>query len=40
MPTFIAPTQAQLENLVAPYLATQPRGLGFAIGYASPDFAN
>jgi len=40
MANIVAPTQAQLESLVAPYLATQPRGLGFAIGYASPDLAN
>jgi D-alanyl-D-alanine-carboxypeptidase/D-alanyl-D-alanine-endopeptidase len=36
----VEPTQAQLESLVAPYLSTQPSGLGFAIGYASPNFAN
>ncbi len=40
MSNIVAPTQAQLADLVAPYLKTQPTGLGFAIGYASPNFAN
>jgi serine-type D-Ala-D-Ala carboxypeptidase/endopeptidase len=35
------PTQAQLQNLVEPYLNAQPSGLAFAIGYATGtlDFA-
>jgi serine-type D-Ala-D-Ala carboxypeptidase/endopeptidase len=37
MATTVAPTQAQLAKLVAPYLATIPSGVGFAIGYASPN---
>ncbi len=40
MGTIVEPTQTQLEDLVAPYLTTQNSGLGFAIGYASPSFAN
>jgi serine-type D-Ala-D-Ala carboxypeptidase/endopeptidase len=40
MGIIIEPTQVQLHDLVAPYLRTQPLGLGFAIGYASPAFAN
>jgi D-alanyl-D-alanine-carboxypeptidase/D-alanyl-D-alanine-endopeptidase len=32
--------QAQLKHLVEPYLAAQPKGLGFAIGYAGPGFAS
>lgn len=32
------PTQDQLNALVAPYLETQPTGLGFVIGYAGPGF--
>jgi len=36
----IAPTRGQIAELVQPYLEAQPSGLGFAIGYASPDFAN
>jgi D-alanyl-D-alanine-carboxypeptidase/D-alanyl-D-alanine-endopeptidase len=40
MATIVEPTEAQLRNLVAPYLRAQPTGLGFAIGYASPGFAN
>jgi serine-type D-Ala-D-Ala carboxypeptidase/endopeptidase len=40
MAGIVEPTQAQVEALVAPYLATQPSGLGFAIGYAgtNPSF--
>jgi serine-type D-Ala-D-Ala carboxypeptidase/endopeptidase len=34
------PTDDLLAEMVAPYLKAQPRGLGFAIGYASPSFAN
>jgi D-alanyl-D-alanine-carboxypeptidase/D-alanyl-D-alanine-endopeptidase len=34
------PNDDLLEKMVAPYLQAQPRGLGFAIGYASPSFAN
>jgi hypothetical protein len=34
------PNDDLLEKMVAPYLRAQPRGLGFAIGYASPSFAN
>ena len=37
MATTVAPTQAHLAKLVAPYLATAPSGVGFAIGYASPN---
>lgn len=33
------PTQAQLDQLVKPYLTTQSEGLAFAIGYASPSFS-
>lgn len=33
------PTQAQLDQLVKPYLTTQAQGLAFAIGYASPSFS-
>ena len=40
MGSIVEPTQALLESLVAPYLETQPSGLGFAIGYASPSFPN
>jgi D-alanyl-D-alanine-carboxypeptidase/D-alanyl-D-alanine-endopeptidase len=36
MGSIITPTQAQLDHLVKPYLTTQPQGLAFAIGYASP----
>jgi D-alanyl-D-alanine-carboxypeptidase/D-alanyl-D-alanine-endopeptidase len=36
----VAPTRSQIANLVQPYLQTQPSGLGFVIGYASPDFAD
>jgi D-alanyl-D-alanine-carboxypeptidase/D-alanyl-D-alanine-endopeptidase len=36
MATTVAPTQAQLAKLVAPYLAAASPGVGFAIGYASP----
>jgi D-alanyl-D-alanine-carboxypeptidase/D-alanyl-D-alanine-endopeptidase len=38
--TIIEPTTDQLQSLVEPYLKTQPSGLGFAIGYASPQFSN
>jgi serine-type D-Ala-D-Ala carboxypeptidase/endopeptidase len=37
--TIVEPTQAQVAALVAPYLKTQASGLGFAIGCASPGFA-
>jgi D-alanyl-D-alanine-carboxypeptidase/D-alanyl-D-alanine-endopeptidase len=40
MTTIIEPTTDQLAALVEPYLTTQPSGLGFAIGYASPGFVN
>jgi CubicO group peptidase (beta-lactamase class C family) len=33
------PDHAKLKQLVKPFLAAQPKGLGFAIGYASPEFA-
>jgi len=36
----VAPTRSQIAELVQPYLEAQPSGLGFAIGYASPDFAD
>lgn len=36
MVTISAPTNQQLDDLVASYLTTQPIGLAFAIGYASP----
>ncbi len=39
MGNIVEPTKVQLDDLVAPYLTTQPSGLGFAIGYASPSFA-
>lgn len=39
MTTIIKPTKADLDKLVAPYLKTQPSGLAFAIGYASPQFS-
>ena len=38
MAAIVEPTTDQLEELVAPYLAIQPEGLCFAIGYASPSF--
>ncbi|KAB0267675.1 serine hydrolase domain-containing protein [Microvirga brassicacearum] len=38
--SIIEPTTEQLDNLVAPYLAQQSQGLGFAIGYVGPDFQN
>jgi len=38
MTSIIEPTPAQLKSLVAPYLTDQP--VAFAIGYASPSFAN
>jgi D-alanyl-D-alanine-carboxypeptidase/D-alanyl-D-alanine-endopeptidase len=37
MSSSIEQVRAQLKQLVAPYLKTQPAGLGFAIGYASPE---
>lgn len=40
MVTISAPTTQQLDDLVAGYLATQPTGLAFAIGYASPQIAD
>lgn len=40
MAGIVAPTQDQLSNLVARYLATQPQGLGIAVGYAGPDLPN
>jgi D-alanyl-D-alanine-carboxypeptidase/D-alanyl-D-alanine-endopeptidase len=36
----IEPKHKQLQGLVQPYLDKQPWGLAFAIGYASPSFAN
>jgi D-alanyl-D-alanine-carboxypeptidase/D-alanyl-D-alanine-endopeptidase len=38
--TIVEPTKDQLQSLVETYLKTQPTGLGFAIGYASPQFSN
>ena len=38
MSGIVQPTESQLDTLVEPYLARQQLGLGFAIGYASPDF--
>lgn len=38
MSGILQPTQSQLDSLVEPYLLRQQTGLGFAIGYASPDF--
>ena len=40
MNNVIEPTKTQLDNLVKPYLEVQSSGLGFAIGYASPNFPN
>jgi D-alanyl-D-alanine-carboxypeptidase/D-alanyl-D-alanine-endopeptidase len=40
MGALIEPTDDQLAEMVAPYLKAQPRGLGFAIGYAGPSFAD
>jgi CubicO group peptidase (beta-lactamase class C family) len=40
MNSIVKPTDTQLDNLVKPYLKVQSSGLGFAIGYASPDFPN
>jgi CubicO group peptidase (beta-lactamase class C family) len=40
MAAIVAPSRAQIASLVEPYLKAQPSGLGFAIGYASPDFAD
>ena len=40
MEPIVEPTDELLEEMVAPYLRAQPSGLGFAIGYASPTFAN
>ena len=39
MTKIVRPTKADLDKLVAPYLKTQPSGLAFAIGYASPQFS-
>jgi len=39
MAPIVEPNRAQLNDLVASYLKTQPIGLGIAIGYASPSFA-
>ncbi len=39
MVTITAPTSQQLDALVQPFLANQPTGLAFAIGYASPQIA-
>jgi D-alanyl-D-alanine-carboxypeptidase/D-alanyl-D-alanine-endopeptidase len=36
----IEPKEDQLRDLVSPYLNVQPKGLGFALGYASQTFAN
>jgi hypothetical protein len=38
MTNIVPPTQSQLDSLVEPYLIRQQSGLGFAIGYASPNF--
>jgi serine-type D-Ala-D-Ala carboxypeptidase/endopeptidase len=38
MTDIVPPTKSQLDSLVEPYLIRQQSGLGFAIGYASPDF--
>src|SRR5689334_15849410 len=40
MGAIVEPTDELLEEMVAPYLRAQPSGLGFAIGYANPSFAN
>jgi serine-type D-Ala-D-Ala carboxypeptidase/endopeptidase len=40
MGALIEPTDDLLAGMIAPYLKAQPQGLGFAIGYASPSFAN
>jgi len=34
------PTEELLAKMVEPYLCAQRRGLGFAIGHASPKFEN
>jgi hypothetical protein len=39
MGKIVKPDHAKLKQLVEPFLAAQPKGLGFAIGYASPEFA-
>ena len=36
--SIVQPTESQLDSLVEPYLVRQQLGLGFAIGYASPQF--
>jgi len=36
--SIVQPTESQLDTLVAPYLVRQQLGLGFSIGYASPEF--
>ena len=38
MSSIVQPTESQLDTLVAPYLVRQQLGLGFSIGYASPEF--
>ena len=38
MSSIVQPTESQLDTLVAPYLVRQQMGLGFALGYASPEF--
>jgi serine-type D-Ala-D-Ala carboxypeptidase/endopeptidase len=40
MGVLVESTDELLEEMVAPYLRAQPSGLGFAIGDASPSFAN
>src|SRR5262249_28974276 len=40
MGALVEPSDDLLAEMVAPYLKAQPRGLGFAIGYASPSFEN
>lgn len=39
MSNIVAPTQSQLDDLVAPYLQNQTTGLAFVIGYASETFS-
>ena len=36
--SIVQQTESQLDSLVEPYLVRQQLGLGFAIGYASPQF--
>jgi serine-type D-Ala-D-Ala carboxypeptidase/endopeptidase len=40
MAGIVRPSRGQIARLVQPYLKAQPSGLGFAIGYASPQFAD